>query len=106
MLLTGVDRRCCPLSWEANKIKRVVRSTTAAENLTLQEGLEDGIYPRQLLEELSGSSVNKIPIGAVVEAIHSTKMVDDKNKRLRIDIGMHSKRVCIIWRSYACHSGL
>ena len=90
VLLTGVNRRCCPLSWQANKIKRVVRSTIAAETLGLQEGLEDGIYLRKFLEELSGSSIHEIPISAfvdnknVVEAIHSTKMVDDK--RLRIDI--------------------
>ena len=73
----------------ANKIKQVVRSTTAAETLSLQEGLEDGIYLCKILEELLGSSVNEIPISAfvdnknVVEAIDSTKMVD--NKRLRIE---------------------
>ena len=38
VLLTDVDRRCCPLSWQANKIKRVVRSTIAANTLSLQEG--------------------------------------------------------------------
>ena len=29
---------CCPLAWHASKIKRVVRSTIAAEALSLQEG--------------------------------------------------------------------
>ena len=35
---------CCPLAWHASKIKRVVRSTIAAEALSLQEGLEAGFY--------------------------------------------------------------
>ena len=33
-----------PLSWRSGKIKRVVRSTIAAETLALIEGLEDGLY--------------------------------------------------------------
>ena len=32
--------KCCPLSWHANKTKRVVRSTIAAEALSLKEGIE------------------------------------------------------------------
>ena len=38
--LVDCHGKCCPLSWHANKIKRVVRSTIAAETLSLQEGLE------------------------------------------------------------------
>ena len=41
--------KCCPLLWQANKI-RVVRSTLAAEALSLQEGLEGRIYYRHMLE--------------------------------------------------------
>ena len=79
---------CCPLTWQSSKIKRVVRSTIAAEALSLQEGLEDAIYLRQILLDLLSVV---IPIEAyvdnksVVEAIHSTKLVDDK--RLRLDMG-------------------
>jgi len=91
IFLVGDGRQCCPLSWSANKIKRVVRSTLAAEALSLQEGMEEVIYIRTMMIELLGISEKSIPILAyvdnksVVEAIHSTKMVDDK--RLRIDIG-------------------
>ena len=31
--------QCCPIAWKAHKIKRVVRSTLAAETLSLEEGL-------------------------------------------------------------------
>ena len=42
-LIDGTGK-CCPLAWQANKIKRVVRSTIAAEALSLQEGLKTSYY--------------------------------------------------------------
>lgn len=81
---------CCPLAWHASKIKRVVRSTIAAEALSLQEGLEAGFYYRTMVEEILGIPNKTIPITAytdnksVIEAVFSTKLVDDK--RLRVDI--------------------
>ena len=82
--------RCCPVNWKAHKIKRVVRSTLAAETLSLQEGLETAYYYRQMVEEILGLESKTIPIEAyidnksVIEAILSTRMVDDK--RLRVDV--------------------
>jgi hypothetical protein len=73
------------------KIKRVVRSTIAAEALSLQEGLEQAMYNRRMICDLMDVQERNLPITgyvdnkSVVEAIHSTKSVDDK--RLRIDIG-------------------
>ena len=81
---------CCPLDWHASKIKRVVRSTIAAEALSLQEGLEAGFYYRTMVEEILGVPSKSIGITAytdnksVIEAVFSTKLVDDK--RLRVDI--------------------
>lgn len=81
---------CCALWWQANKIKRVVRSTIAAEALSLQEGLESALYYRQTLEDIFGIEKDSLPITAfidnksVTEALKSTKLVDDK--RLRLDI--------------------
>ena len=37
ILLMDCHGKYCPLSWHGNKIKRVVRSTIAAEALSLQE---------------------------------------------------------------------
>ena len=54
--------KCCPLSWHASKIKRVVRSTIAAETLSLQEGLECGFYYRKMTEDMLGISTKTIPI--------------------------------------------
>ena len=82
--------QCCPITWSAHKIKRVVRSTLAAEALSLQEGLETGYYYREMLADILGFECKAINIEAyvdnrsVIEAIFSTKLVEDK--RLRIDI--------------------
>ena len=79
------------LDWHAGKIKRVVRSTLAAETLSLVEGLESGIYHRILLSELTGKKPEKFEIRAIidnkscVQALRSTSQVEDK--RLRIEIG-------------------
>ena len=80
----------CIISWSSTKVKRVVRSTIAAEALSLQEGLEDAMYLKTLITELLPKQDNSLPIVAIVdnksviEALNSTKMVDDK--RLRLDI--------------------
>ena len=79
------------IDWHAGKVKRVVRSTLAAETLRLVEGLESAIYHRVLISELSGRKKDSFEIKAVidnrscVDALKSTSQVDDK--RLRIEIG-------------------
>lgn len=91
VLIVGSHNRCAVVSWHAAKIKRVVRSSLAAEALSLQEGIEDGIYVRHLTETLLSKQYGSIPLHAVVdskslvECVHSTKLVDDR--RLRLDIG-------------------
>ncbi|XP_053390666.1 uncharacterized protein LOC128553510 [Mercenaria mercenaria] len=93
--LADTQGRCCPLDWHTNKIKRVVRSTIAAEALSLQEELESGYYYRQMLEDIMKLQRKTIPIIAyvdnksVIDAVHSTKLVDDK--RLRVDIAAISE---------------
>ncbi|CAG2239162.1 unnamed protein product [Mytilus edulis] len=89
--------KCCPISWQANKIKRVVRSTIAAEALSLQDGLETALYFRSIIEDICGVAQRTIPITAfidnksVTEALKSTKLVEDK--RLRIDIASISEMI-------------
>ena len=91
LFLVGQNGSCCPLSWQANNTKGVVKSTIAAEALTLQEGIDDDIYLRTILTNLLGISHLSLPLEAyvdnrsVVESIHSTKLVDDK--RLRLEVG-------------------
>ena len=80
-----------PLSWRSNKIRRVVRSALAAETLALQESIEAALYVRHMMCEILGIHAKMIPIHSYIdsrsllEALRSTKLVDDR--RLRIDIG-------------------
>lgn len=82
-------KTCAPLSWRSGKIRRVVRSTLAAETLALVEGLEEAIFHQKLLSEIiPGCSVPILGVvdnKSLVESVRSTKSVDDR--RLRIDIG-------------------
>jgi hypothetical protein len=83
----GTDK-ACPISWKSNKIKRVVRSSLAAEVLACLEGLEDSLYLRAVLRDLLPGI--KVPIIAYVDSkslkdnLMSTKLVD--NRQLRIDM--------------------
>ena len=75
------------IDWQANKIKRVVRLTLAAEALSLCAGLEAAIHVNNLIEEATGRYLQIhafIDNRSVVDAVRSTTTVDDK--RLRRDI--------------------
>ena len=80
--------RAAAVSWRSGKIQRVVRSTMAAEGLSLSEGIDEAIYIQHILSEMVGVSSPIIGITdheGLYKAILSTKLVDDR--RLRIDIG-------------------
>ena len=87
VFLVGSNKRCCPLAWEAKKMKRVVKSTLAAETLALVEALDMAFYLGSVLSEIISV---KIPIECYVdnkslwENTQSTKNVTEK--RLRIDL--------------------
>ena len=80
----------CPIYWQSRKLKRVVKSTLAAETLALVEGAEVSFYIASILKEMTRTK--EIPIKckvdnkSLVDALSSSKQVDDK--RLRIDIAV------------------
>ena len=90
LLANRFSGRCAALDWQSNKIKRVVKSTLAAEALSLVDGLENSVFITDLLKSCCPTMVD-IPIIAivdnlsVVEAVHSTTAVGDK--RLRREVG-------------------
>ena len=43
-LTAGCKKRSAPIAWSSSKIKHVVRSTLAAETLSLSEALNHAIY--------------------------------------------------------------
>ena len=52
IFLVGENKNCCPLAWEAKKMKRVVRSTLAAETLALVEAVDMAFYLGCVLSEI------------------------------------------------------
>ena len=75
---------CAPVSWQSNKIKRIVDNTFAAECISLVEGLKEAVHIRELIEEVYGLKEKSVPVEAIidnkgtVDAIHSTTAGSDK----------------------------
>lgn len=89
VLLVGENGKCCVISWKANKIKRVCRSTLASETMALVEGLEECLYLKSLLIEIGVFHKNSEIIAYVDNlglqtALYSTKLVDDKQTRIDV----------------------
>ena len=80
----------CPIFWQSRKLKRVVKSTLAAETLALVEGAEVSFYIASILKEVT--KTKEMPINcfvdnkSLVDALSSSKQVEDR--RLRIDIAV------------------
>lgn len=92
IFLVGQNDKCNLLCWESKRIKRVVKSSLAAETLAASEGIDNAMYVASLISELWNGSVDKkkIPIEVVTDnlslhnALKSNKQITDK--RLRVDL--------------------
>ena len=91
IFLQGTEGKCSPISWKSKRIRRVVRSTLAAETVAMTEALDDALYISTLFTELmNGCTDAGIKIVCITDnkslhdAIKSNKFVSEK--RLRIDI--------------------
>jgi hypothetical protein len=87
IFLKDSQGQCALVAWHSGKIKRVCRSTLAAETLAMSNALEEALYLREILK-LCVSVV--VPILAItdnrslLQAVESTSLVLEK--RLRIEI--------------------
>ena len=71
----------CPLAWQSKKVRRVVKSSLAAETLALLDVAEAGVYLATLLTEITGlKPVVKCFVDnkSLVDNLYSTKLVEDK----------------------------
>ena len=80
----------CPLYWQSRRIRRVVKSTLAAETLALLDGAEAAYFIGQLISNIANVPVPKVFCKvdnlSLVNAVTSSKLVDDR--RLRVDIAV------------------
>ena len=90
IFLSDCDGNKCPLSWQSRRLRRVVKSTLAAETLALVEGAEAAVYLKTIIEEIVGCDKLKVQCyvdnKSLVEALKSSTSVDDR--RLRIDVAL------------------
>ena len=108
VLLTDGDR-CCPLVWHSRRIKRVVKSTLAAETLSLVEGCEAAIMLSRLIAEVvTGDSKSRMSITCLTdnknlyETAQTTHTLEEK--RLLVEMGIvremvAKKEIQLMWIS-------
>ena len=103
--LSDSKNNCFPLHWNSSKLKRVVRSTLAAETLSLSEGCDVAFYVNNLLSELFYKN-SKLNIYAYTDnqslhdSVHSTKQTLER--RLIVDISsiremVDNNQIQVIW---------
>ena len=80
------------VSWQSRKVRRVVKSTLAAETLALLDGAEAGILISSLITEVLCLG-NKQPVvkcyvdnKSLVESVYSTKTIEDKHLRINMAV--------------------
>ena len=80
-----------PILWSSRKIKRVVKSTLAAETIAAVNGYDDGVYVQYLLYEFYRRNFDlclHIDSKSLFDLLSSTHLVETTEKRLKIDISV------------------
>ena len=86
-------RNCCPLSWSSTKVRRMVKSASAAETLALLDGAESAYLQSKVIGEvIHGVRDRPVPVRCVTDnrnlfdSAHSTIVLTDK--RLQLEMGI------------------
>ena len=90
LLSDDVSKKLSPIAWQSKRIKRVVKSTLAAEMLALVEAAESCYWLQNILNEVLGTEGCKIDCyidsQSLYNAANSTTSLSDK--RLRVDVAI------------------
>ena len=113
IFLQGENGEYLPISWQSKRVKRVVKSTLAAETLAMVDAAEAAVYYRKFILELLGlkDSVRSVPIvcctdnSSLYDAVHSSTQVQDKRLRIEIAILREMLNKCEIKRVAWVESG-
>ena len=78
------------VSWQSKKLRRVVKSTLAAETLALLDAAEAGVFLSKMICQAINVSCPVVGYfvdnRSLVEAVHSTKNVEDKMLRINMSV--------------------
>ena len=89
IFLSDKSGNCTPISWASRKLKRVVRSTLAAETLACIEALDNAYLISKIFSEiLSETEPREIELHTDNKSLYDTVRTSNLpvDKRLRIDI--------------------
>ena len=96
----------CPIDWQSKKIRRVAKSTLAAETIAMVEAIDSAIYLSTLLSEIVHNNKRRIPINcwtdsySLLEAAHSTTSISDRRLRIETAIireAIAEKKITLSW---------
>ena len=97
ILMVSRQGKCAPLTWQSRKIRRICKSTLAAESWALVEAVECADFiSKQLSETVYNNSqgfkiVCLTDCKSLYDAVHTTNNLDDKG--LRIPVACLRQRV-------------
>jgi len=92
VFIVDSEGRRCPVTWQSKRVRRVVKSTLAAETLALLDSAEAGIYIATLLAECLNVPVESFVVKcfvdnrSLVDAVYSTKSIEDKHLRINMAV--------------------
>ena len=104
IFLMDCKGRVSLISWASKKLRRVCRSTVAAETISILDAADACMWLSHIVNELADEKLKTTEIYtdnmSLTEAVHSTKEVEEK--RLRIDIAavresIKRKEITVQW---------
>ena len=90
VFLVGENGMCALISWQSKRIRRVVKSSLAAETLSMSDGIDGAVFVNALLSEIYFGNTRSLPIEfitdyqSLVDALKSSKHVSDKRPKIEI----------------------
>ena len=87
MFLKGTNGKYAPIAWKSNKIRRIVKSTLAAESLAMQEGADHSYVIMALIKEITGKDL-KLTMRTDSDSLQKNLLTTNKltEKRLNMDL--------------------
>ena len=78
VLLCDLDQQCAPIQWQSKKIRRVVKSTLAAECLALHDAVDNAFYIKNVVSDLLNINIEIhcfVDNNSLVDFVHSSTNV-------------------------------
>ena len=88
VLLCDSAQQCAPIQCQSKKIRRVVKSTLAAECLALHDAVDNAFYIKNVVSDLLNINIEIhcfVDNNSLVDSVHSSTNVKE-DKRLVIDV--------------------